>query len=85
LKRAGAQVDGSRVRIGRDMLMDLISTVPSSYRMHARNPLHTIDVGGRNSTFANAYGAPFVYGLDGVRRPSQLADAHNFFKMAQMS
>jgi trimethylamine--corrinoid protein Co-methyltransferase len=84
-KRAGAQVEGSRVRIGRDMLMDLISTVPPSYRMHARNPRHTIDVGGRNSIFANAYGAPFVYGLDGVRRPSQLADAHNFFKMAQMS
>ncbi len=84
-KKAGATVQENRVRIGRDMLMDLISDVPSSYRMHARNPVHTIDVGGRHSIFANAYGAPFVYGLDGVRRPSRLADAHNFFKLAQMS
>ncbi|MDA5095543.1 trimethylamine methyltransferase family protein [Aliiroseovarius sp. KMU-50] len=84
-KKAGADVDGERVRIGRDMLMDLISTVPSTYTMHARNPERTVEVGGRHSIFANAYGAPFVYGLDGVRRPSTLQDAHNFFKMGQMS
>jgi len=84
-KRAGAEVQGERVRIEREMLMDLISTVPTTYKMHARNPERSLDVGGRNSIFANAYGAPFVYGLDGVRRPSQLEDARNFFKMAQMS
>ncbi|MCP5086126.1 MAG: trimethylamine methyltransferase family protein [Rhodobacteraceae bacterium] len=84
-KRAGADVQGERVRIGREMLMDLISTVPSTYRMHARNPERSVDVGGRNAVFANAYGAPFVYGVDGVRRPSQLSDARNFFRMAQMS
>lgn len=84
-KRAGAEVYDSRVRIGRDLLMDLLASVPKGYRMHARNPSHTIEVGGHKSIFANAYGAPFVYGLDGVRRPSHLSDAHNFFKMAQMS
>ncbi|MCV6602398.1 MAG: trimethylamine methyltransferase family protein, partial [Cohaesibacter sp.] len=84
-KRAGADVDGERVRISREMLMELISSVPSIYRMHARNPERSIDIGGNNSIFANAYGAPFVYGLDGQRRPSQLQDAHNFFKMAHMS
>ena len=84
-KKFGAKVDGERVRIGRDMLMDLISTVPSQWAYHARNAERTIQVGGSNTIFANAYGAPFVYGLDGVRRPSQLSDAHNFFKLAQMS
>ncbi|WP_371171705.1 trimethylamine methyltransferase family protein [Aliiroseovarius sp. 2305UL8-7] len=71
-KRAGAKVQGEHVCIDREMLMDLISTVPTTYKMHARNPEHSIDIGGRNSIFANAYGAPFVYGLDGVRRPSKL-------------
>ncbi|MBU2942546.1 trimethylamine methyltransferase family protein [Shimia thalassica] len=84
-KRAGADVEGERVRIGRDMLMDLISTVPSTYQYHAREPQKTVDVGGAHSIFANAYGAPFVYGLDGERRPSMLEDAHNFFKLGQMS
>lgn len=84
-KGAGADVDGQRVRIGREMLMDLISTVPSTYRLHARNADRTVDVGERNSIFANAYGAPFVYDFDGTRRPSTLADAQNFFKLGQMS
>ncbi|MEO0372415.1 MAG: trimethylamine methyltransferase family protein [Pseudomonadota bacterium] len=81
----GADVDGERVRIGRDMLMDLISSVPESWGYAARNPERSMRVGGRDTVFANAYGAPFVYGLDGKRRPSMLEDAHNFFKMGQMS
>ncbi len=84
-KRAGADVDGARVRIGRDMLMELIATVPPDWSYAARNPDRSLRVGGRNSVFANAYGAPFVYDLDGTRRPSTLADAQNFFKLSQMS
>ncbi|MFV0474739.1 MAG: trimethylamine methyltransferase family protein [Pikeienuella sp.] len=84
-KRAGADVQGQRVRIGRDMLMDLIAAAPSDFTMNARNPARSVEIGGRHSVFANAYGAPFVYGFDGVRRPSQLEDAHNLFKMAQMA
>ena len=59
-KKHGADVDGERVRIGRDMLMDLISTVPSEWSYAARNPERSLRVGHRNSVFANAYGAPFV-------------------------
>lgn len=84
-KRAGADVQGERVRIGREMLMELISSVPSEWGYAARNPERSLRVGNRHSVFANAYGAPFVYDLDGVRRPSVLEDAHNFFKLSQMS
>ncbi|MFY2822368.1 trimethylamine methyltransferase family protein [Ruegeria sp. MALMAid1280] len=84
-KKYGADVQGERVRIGRDMLMDLISAVPSEWGYAARNPDRSLRVGNQHSVFANAYGAPFVYGLDGVRRPSVLEDAHNFFKLSQMS
>ena len=84
-KKFGADVHDQRVRIGREMLMDLISTVPTDWAYHGRNPNRSTKVGGRDTVFANAYGAPFVYGLDGVRRPSTLEDARNFFKLAQMS
>ena len=84
-KQAGADVQGERVRIGRDMLMELIASVPSEWAYAARNPERSLRVGNRHSVFANAYGAPFVYDLDGRRRPSALEDAHNFFKMSQMS
>ena len=84
-KKYGADVQGERVRIGREMLMDLISAVPSEWGYAARNPDRSLRVGNRHSVFANCYGAPFVYGLDGVRRPSMLEDAHNFFRLSQMS
>jgi trimethylamine--corrinoid protein Co-methyltransferase len=84
-KKYGAKVDGEVVRIDREMLMDLISSVPSEWGYAARNPERSLRVGNSHSVFANAYGAPFVYDLDGSRRPSQLKDAHNFFKMSQMS
>ena len=38
----GAKVDGHRVRIDREHLMDLIGTAPSSYTMTARNPERTV-------------------------------------------
>lgn len=84
-KKYGADVQGERVRIGRDMLMDLISSVPEEWAYAARNPDRSLRVGNRNSVFANAYGAPFVYDLEGKRRPSMLEDAQNFFKLSQMS
>jgi trimethylamine--corrinoid protein Co-methyltransferase len=83
--QAGAQVEEQRVRIPRKLLMDLISSVPSSYEFHARNPANSVTVGGKKTIFANSYGAPFVYDLDGNRRVSQLSDAENFLKLAQMS
>lgn len=83
--RAGANVQGERVHIPEDLVMHLISQAPAGYRFHARNPAHTVDVGGKSAVFANVYGAPFVYGLDGERRRSELADTRNFLKLAQMS
>lgn len=82
---AGARVDGERVHIPETLLMQLISAVPSTYTYHARNPAHTVPIGGSFSAFANCYGSPFVYDLDGTRRRSALADSQNFIKLAQMS
>lgn len=84
-RKAGARVDGQRVHIDRAMLMELIGQVPAAYTFHARNPERSVQVGGDNSIFANCYGAPFVYDLDGNRRPSLLADTQNFLRLAQMS
>lgn len=84
-KQAGAKVDGERVRIPEDLLMHLISAVPGQYIYHARNPAHTVPIGGSYSAFANCYGSPFVYDIDGSRRRSLLADSQNFIKLAQMS
>lgn len=84
-KAAGADVQGTRVRIPRELLMQLISTVPSEFTLNARNPDRTVKVGGKNSIFIPMYGAPYVRDLDNERRYGSLTDLNNFHKLAYMS
>jgi trimethylamine--corrinoid protein Co-methyltransferase len=84
-KAAGADVQGTRVRIDRALLMQLISTAPPEFTLHARNPERTVRVGGKNTIFIPMYGAPYVRDLDNNRRYGSLADLNNFHKLAQMA
>lgn len=81
----GIDVDGHRIRIDRELLMDLVSKAPSAYTMVARDPERTVTLGGRKSIFTPAYGAPFVLDLDGQRRSATLDDFDNFAKLAYMT
>ncbi|MFM2076318.1 MAG: hypothetical protein RJA49_208, partial [Actinomycetota bacterium] len=84
--RAGASVDGTRVRFPRGMCREIVGTnAPSSYTQHARNPQHSVVVGGNNTVFAPNYGSPFVHDLDRGRRYATLADFQNFVKLAYSS
>ena len=82
---AGAAVDGARVRLDREQLMALVGTAPSSYTMVARDPTHTVTVGNGKTIFTPSYGAPYVLGLDGTRRPGTLEDFKNFTKLNHLS
>ena len=82
---AGAAVDGARVRLDREHLMALVGTAPSSYTMVARDPTHTVTVGDGKTIFTPSYGAPYVLGLDGTRRPGTLEDFKNFTKLNHLS
>ncbi len=83
-KAAGADVDGYRVRLDRNHVMELISTAPESYTMLARNPEHSVSLGGTKTVFTPAYGAPFVLDMDNNRRHATLDDFNNFAKIAYM-
>ncbi len=84
-KGAGASVDGVRVRFDRGLARSLCSTAPKQFQMHARNPAHTITVGGDSVVFTPAYGPPFVSDLDRGRRYATLEDFQNFVKLAYLS
>jgi trimethylamine--corrinoid protein Co-methyltransferase len=84
-KAAGADVRGTRVRIDRALLMQLISSVPPEFTIHARNPQRTVRLGGKNSIFVPMYGAPYVRDLDNNRRYGALSDLNNFHRLAHMS
>ncbi len=84
-RTAGAEVDGARVRIARELLMELVGKAPETYTLHARNPERTVQVGGRNTVFCPAYGHPSVRDLEDKRRDATIEDFNNFAKLAYMS
>ncbi len=71
---AGAEVDGHRVRIPRELVRALIASTPEEFDYHGRNPDRTVRVGGRHMIFGPAYGTPNLIDLDGVRRTATAAD-----------
>lgn len=83
-RRAGADVNGHRIKIDRHMLMELVSSIPSEFTLHARNPERNVRVGGKHAIFIPSAGSPYVRDLDGVRRNSRLEDTHNFQKLSHV-
>jgi trimethylamine--corrinoid protein Co-methyltransferase len=81
--RAGALVDGERVRIGREIVTEALKTAPSEFTFHARNPQHSIRIGGKWIAFAPVGGPPNCSDTDRGRRPGTLEDNGNFVKLAQ--
>ncbi|MDE1993668.1 MAG: trimethylamine methyltransferase family protein [Rhizobiaceae bacterium] len=84
-KRAGAHVDGVRVRFEPGMLREIVATAPSEFTQHARNPANSVQIGGDKVVFSPAYGSPFVMDLDKGRRYGTIEDFRNFIKLAQAS
>ncbi|MDH3452994.1 MAG: trimethylamine methyltransferase family protein, partial [Gammaproteobacteria bacterium] len=84
-RRSGAEIDGERVRSGRDELMALVDLAPETYVQHARNPDRTVTVGGPHTVVSPSYGPPFILDLDGKRRQATLDDLNNLQKINHMA
>ncbi len=83
-KKAGAKVRDEMVYLDRDLVRELIKSIPANITYHARNPANNVAVGGRNSIFVPMTGAPYLRDLDDVRRNPMMEDLSNFHKLSQM-
>jgi trimethylamine--corrinoid protein Co-methyltransferase len=83
-RKAGADVNGTRVRLPRGMARALLKTAPREFTQHARNPARTVRIGGRAQVFAPIYGAPFVRDLEGGRRYGTIGDFEKLVKLTWM-
>lgn len=79
----GARVDGERVRFPRALVLDALQTVPKRFTLHARNPQHTVEIGGPEPVFAAGYGAPFVFDRQRGRRRGTLQDYRDLTRLVQ--
>jgi trimethylamine--corrinoid protein Co-methyltransferase len=84
-RKAGADVQGERVRLPRGLARELCKTAPAQYTQHARNPERSVVIGGRNLVLAPVYGPPFIRDYEGGRRYATLADFEKLVKLTYLS
>lgn len=84
-QQAGADVRDERVHLDRNLVRELIQTIPSSFTYHARDPGKNVALGGRQAVFVPMTGAPYLRDLDDVRRMPGMEDLSLFHKLAHMS
>src|SRR3954470_15458456 len=81
-RKAGQQVDGNNVKLDPDFVLEQVAKAPREFDLQARNPEHTVHIGGDHMVFAPVYGPPFV--REGAeRRDATMADFENFVKLSQ--
>jgi trimethylamine--corrinoid protein Co-methyltransferase len=83
LARAGADIRGERVRIGREIIAEAMKSPPPEFTFYARNPSRNIRIGGKWIAFGPVGGPPNCSDLDSGRRPGTFADNSNFLKLSQ--
>jgi trimethylamine--corrinoid protein Co-methyltransferase len=82
---AGAKVDRDERHVwaDRDLVLEMVAQAPAEFSLRARNPEHTLHIGGNNINFATVGAAPYYSDLESGRRPGTIADFRRMVKLAQ--
>ncbi len=83
-RKAGADVQDTRVRAEKGLIRDLCKTAPSQFKQYSRNPDRTVEIGDGSMVFAPVYGPPFVRDLEGGRRYGAMEDFDRLVKLTYM-
>jgi trimethylamine--corrinoid protein Co-methyltransferase len=81
-EQAGQRVEDKKVFLDPEFVLEQVAKAPSEFELQARNPDHTIHVGGNSMAFAGVYGPPFVRKGD-QRGDAKMADFENFVRLGQ--
>ena len=85
LERAGAQVDRDTqiVRFDPALVEESVALAPSEFDVEARNPEHSVHIGGDHMVFTLVSSAPNINDLDAGRRPGTYEDQCNLIRLEQ--
>jgi trimethylamine---corrinoid protein Co-methyltransferase len=83
LSEAGMRVDEARVRWDGEFVMEQVAKAPATFRLRARNPERSLEVGVGDPVLMNVGGPPFASDLDNGRRSGTIADHDTFIKLTQ--
>jgi len=80
---AGCSVDGMMVRFEREVVEHALTSCPSVFTLEARNPAHTLTIGGDHVVFGSVGGPAFVHDLDRGRRAGTDAEQIDYLRLVQ--
>ena len=85
LEQAGANVDydTQMARFDRNVVTELVARAPSEFELHARNPQHSVRIGGRHLCFDSVGGPPNSADLEQGRRMGTFDEFCRFIKLVQ--
>jgi trimethylamine---corrinoid protein Co-methyltransferase len=81
-REAGQRVEDHTVFLDPDFVLEQVAKAPREFDVQARNPEHTLHIGGDAMAFGAVYGPPFVRQGE-VRRDATMADFRDFTRLAQ--
>src|SRR6185503_9886254 len=81
-REAGQKVEDQKVFLDPEWVLEQVAKAPREFEVQARNPEHSIHIGGDVMAFGAVYGPPFVRDGD-VRRDATMNDFENFTRLAQ--
>jgi trimethylamine--corrinoid protein Co-methyltransferase len=81
-EQAGQRVEGNKVFLDPEFVLEQVAKAPREFELQARNPEHSLQIGGDNMAFAGVYGPPFVRRGE-ERGDAKMADFENFVRLGQ--
>jgi trimethylamine--corrinoid protein Co-methyltransferase len=81
-EKAGQRVEENKVFLDPEFVLEQVAKAPSEFELQARNPEHSLQIGGENMAFAGVYGPPFVRKGDS-RGDAKMEDFENFVRLGQ--
>ncbi|WP_167648660.1 trimethylamine methyltransferase family protein [Mameliella alba] len=84
LRAAGCTVQGENVRIGRDMVMEMVAKAPAKFTLMPRNPDRKLTIGDGHILFGNVSSPPNYYDLEiGKKVSGTRQQCANLLKLTQ--
>lgn len=84
LPKDGVTITDQRVRFDPEFVMETIKTCPSEFTLHARNPEHSLKIGGNWMAFGSVASPPNFVELDGTRHAGTRENFRDLLKLTQM-
>ncbi|MWD27272.1 methyltransferase [Aquicoccus sp. SCR17] len=84
LAEAGCIVEGENVRMGRELVMEMVASAPSQWTLTPRNPDRRLVIGGRHILFGNVSSPPNYWDMSlGRKLPGTREMCRDLLKLSQ--